>query len=163
MTERARLKLNLTQREIEIEGSEAFVAEWAARLPDLLGYLPEGGPIEAPVAASAPIEAPAPARSGQSLGEFGEFIQLLPNVATEVDKILAAGLFVQRQSTDDAFSTGDASRHLTEHGIRVGNPSQCVRQSANAKRLFMVQRGRYRVSQQGLTYLRQLIGPQAPF
>jgi hypothetical protein len=156
LSDHARLKISLSQREIEIEGSEAFVEGWAERLAELIAYFPAGNGTEP----NATIPAETPAKPSE-LGAFGEFIQQLPNAATEVDKMLAAGLWVQRQSVDDAFSTGDASRHLTEHGIRVGNPSQCVRQSLMAKRLFMLQRGRYRISQQGLTYLRQIIGPAA--
>ena len=53
----------------------------------------------------------------------------------------------------------EAAGFAKEHGVRLGNPSQCVRQSLMAKRLFMVQKGRYRVSQQGRAYLRQLMGP----
>jgi hypothetical protein len=72
--------------------------------------------------------------------------------------MLAAGYYVQRQSGDNAFSTADANRRLGEQGIRLGNPSQCVRQSLSARRVFAVQRGRFRVSQLGRQHLRQLLG-----
>lgn len=151
----ARIKISLTHREIEIEGSESFVAGWAERLPELLGYFGEDDEPRQRAEEDRLEGTPQPA--GEDLGAFGEFIQKLPNASTEVDKMLAAGLWVQRRSNDDAFGTGDANRHLADHGIRIGNPSQCVRQSLMAKRLFMVQRGRYRISQQGQAYLRQLI------
>ena len=76
--------------------------------------------------------------------------------------MLAAGFFAQARSGDNAFSTGDANNLLMEQGVKVGNPSQCVKQSLNARRVFTVQRGRYRVSQPGLDYLRQLIGGAFP-
>ena len=63
--------------------------------------------------------------------------------------MLAAGFYVQVTSADDAFATGDANRRLTEQGIKLGNPSQCVKQSLLAKRVFLVSKGRYRVSQPG--------------
>jgi hypothetical protein len=50
---------------------------------------------------------------------------------------------------------------LTEQGVKVGNPSQCVKQNLLAKRVFKHQ-GRYRVSQIGLDHLRQLIGAALP-
>ncbi|SNB67098.1 hypothetical protein SAMN07250955_105255 [Arboricoccus pini] len=153
----ARIKINLAQREIEIEGAENFVSHWADRLDELLGYF--GNSEESRQKAEEDKPEGPRQLTGDDLGAFGEFIQSLPNASTEVDKMLAAGLWVQRRSNDDAFGTGDASRHLADHGMRIGNPSQCVRQSLMAKRLFMVQRGRYRISQQGYNYLRQLIGP----
>jgi hypothetical protein len=148
-----RIRLNLSQREYEVEGSEAFVREQAGRLEELL--LQSAGPIEAP-----PAEPAGPPVDGPSLGSFGEFIQRLPGSATEVDRMLAAGYFVQRQSGDDAFATADANRRLAEQGIKLGNPSQCVRQSLSARRVFAVQRGRFRVSQLGRQHLRQMLGDE---
>jgi hypothetical protein len=161
--QRARLKINLSQREFEVEGSEAFVQHFAGRIEELLeGF--EAGSIMTllPSPASEPAAAPPAAAPRSGLGSFGEFIMELPSSSTDVDKMLAAGFYVQQMSTDDAFSTGDANKRLTEQGIKLGNPSQCVKQSLMAKRLFMVTKGRYRVSQQGRTYLRQLMGPVVP-
>ncbi len=155
MSERARVRINLAQRELEVEGPEAFVDRWAERIEGLL----EG--LEAASAPPPPGETTEPGTRAQ-LGSFGEFLQSVPGSATETDKILAAGYFIQQQSGDDAFSTGEASRKLTDHGVKVGNPSQCVRQSLAAKRVFMVLRGRYRVSQSGRGHLRRLMGDAIP-
>ncbi len=155
MSERARVRINLSQRELEVEGPEAFVDRWATRIEELLETLEAARPMPA---AGEPAE-PA---SRSPLGTFGEFLQLIPNTATETDKILATGYFVQQLAGDDAFSTGEASRKLTDHGVKVGNPSQCVRQSLAAKRVFLVQRGRYRVSQGGRSHLRRLLGDIVP-
>ena len=73
--------------------------------------------------------------------------------------MLAAGYYVQQHAADDSFATADANKRLTEQGIKLGNPSQCVKQSVLSKRVFMVTRGRYRVSQHGRQHLRQLLGP----
>lgn len=161
----ARLRVNLSEREFEIEGSEAFVERLAQHLEAVMAEFgsPAGDP---PPAAPAEVRAenrsePAPGLPG-GLGTFGEFLHHLPGGATEVDKMLAAGFWVQQASHDDAFATGDASRRLSEHGVRLGNPSQCVKQSLLAKRVFMVQRGRYRVSQTGRAHLRQLMGEVIP-
>lgn len=164
--QRARLRINLAQREFEVEGSEAFVAGFAERFKEML----DGLELELPPPAPAPVgprelqlPLPPPAPPQETgLGSFGEFIMRLPNSSTDVDKMLAAGFYVQQHSGDDAFGTADANKRLTEQGIKLGNPSQCVKQSLLAKRVFMLTKGRYRISQQGRAYLRQLMGPVVP-
>lgn len=153
--DRARLRINLTQGEFEVEGSEAFVKGYAERFEALLGHLgaaPEPQTAPAPPLKGIPVAGPPPARS------FGELLHHLPRAASDVDRILVAGHFMQARSSDRSFSTGEANALLTEQSIKVGNPSQCVRQNVTAKRVFKHQ-GRYRVSQTGLDYLRQMLGP----
>jgi hypothetical protein len=165
LDQRARLRVNLATREFEVEGSEAFVQEQAQRLEALLqAFEPIDlplAPADPPEAAPAPVSAP-PAGRPAALGEFGDFILRLPGSATDVDRMLASGFYVQSQSDDDAFGTSDANRRLVEQGVKLGNPSQCVRQSLVAKRVFLVKRGRFRVSQIGRQHLRQLMGPLVP-
>ena len=166
MTERTRLRISVAGREFEVEGSEQFVREFVPRIESLLEYLgdlaaapPE--PVQAPPSAAGGANgasATYESSAGGSVGSFGEFMLRLPSSATDVDRMLAAGFFVQQGAPDDAFGTADANKKLTEQGIKLGNPSQCVKQSLIAKRVFMVQRGRYRVSQHGRAHLRQLLG-----
>jgi hypothetical protein len=72
--------------------------------------------------------------------------------------MLLAGHFAQSRSADASFSTGEANTLLTEQGVKIGNPSQSVKQNLVARRVFRHQR-RYRVSQIGIDYLVQLLGP----
>jgi hypothetical protein len=149
---RAKLRINLAQREFEVEGSESFVAAYTERLDRLLARLTESS-------GTAPGTQPVAGSAGDGLsttGTFGELLQRLPRSATDVDRILVAGFFAQKGG-DNGFGTGEANTLLTEQGVKVGNPSQCVKQNLLAKRVFKHQ-GRYRVSQIGLDYLRQLIG-----
>ena len=130
---------------------------YAERLDQLLGQL-----TAAPDAAASAPAATKP--KGDELTEastFGELLQRLPRTATDVDRMLIAGYCAQRDGSDNGFGTGDANRLLTEQGVKVGNPSQCVKQNLLAKRVFKHQ-GRYRVSQIGLDYLRQLLGVALP-
>jgi hypothetical protein len=159
--QRARLRINLSQREFEVEGSEAFVKGYAQRFEAWLGRL--DGPVEAPAAPqAAPKVVRTPARaSGPAAENFGELLQRLPRAASDVDRMLAAGYFAHMRSADKSFSTGEANTLLTEQGVKVGNPSQCVRQNLAAKRVFK-HLGRYRVSQTGLAYLRQMLGDDLP-
>jgi hypothetical protein len=147
MDERARIRINLAQRELEIEGPRDFVESYGERLERLLAALGGAAPAATNSAADSPEDS------------FGAFISHLPASATDVDRMLAAGYWVQRRSGDDCFATAEASRRLVEHGFKVGNPSQCVKQAQLAKRVFVHQRGRYRVSQLGRQYLRQVMGP----
>ena len=156
MSERYRIRVNLNQREFEIEGSEEFVQAYTDRIEDLLDAFGQSTHDAISKDNENKTEADL------DLGNYGEFLQAMPNSSTEVDRILATGFYLQRQSGDQTFNTADSNRSLAEHGIRIGNPSQCVRQSLSAKRVFMVTRGRYRVSQQGRLYLRQLMGAVIP-
>lgn len=168
MTERTRVRINLAQSELEVEGSEAFIEGFRAQIDALLERLPEArvtlgqaAPAEPPAASRKPGPSPvAPARL--ELPPFGEYLHFLPASATEVDRMLAAGFYLQQLSSDDSFATGDANKRLAEHGIKIGNASQCVRQSLAARRVFAVTRGRFRVSQQGRAYLRQLTNAAMP-
>ena len=159
MDRQARLRINLAQREFEVEGSEPFVEGFVERVREL--WRARRAPPET-AGAVPPPSRPQRLPPVTASGTFGEFILRLPPGSTDVDKMLAAGFWTQRASGDDAFATADANRRLTEQGIKLGNPSQCVKQSLLAKRVFMVLRGRYRVSQQGRAHLRQLLGPVVP-
>jgi hypothetical protein len=154
---RARLRINLVQREFEVEGSESFVKAYAERLDQLLAHLTEPSEAASGARAVLPHEGDGLAESGT----FGELIQRLPRAATDVDRMLHAGYFAQRNGAEHGFGTGEANTLLTEQGVKLGNPSQCVKQNLLAKRVFKHQ-GRYRVSQIGLDYLRQLIGTALP-
>lgn len=154
--QRAKLRINLAQREFEVEGSENFVRAYAERLDQLLVWLTQQ------TAAAASLPPPRPDGNGLADGgSFGELLQRLPRSATDVDRMLVAGYFAQQSGADNGFATGEANHLLTEQGIKVGNPSQCVKQNLLAKRVFKHQ-GRYRVSQIGLDYLRQLVGTRLP-
>ena len=156
MSERSRVRINLAQSELEVEGTEAFVEGFRPQIDALLERLPQAIVLTRarPTDTVAPAAAPPP--PSVELPPFGEYLHFLPQSATEVDRMLAAGFYLQQLSTDDSFATGDANKRLAEHGIKIGNASQCVRQSLTARRVFSVQRGRFRVSQQGRAYLRQL-------
>lgn len=155
---RARVRISLTQGEIELEGSEAFIRSYADRLEGLFERLEQqtasASDVQVATRSSPPGAAPAPAQPSQN---FGERLQALPRSVTDVDRILLAGHHAQGRSPDRSFATGEANALLTEQGIKVGNPSQCVKQNLLAKRVFKHQ-GRYRVSQQGTDHLRQLLG-----
>lgn len=157
---RARLKINLSQGEFEVEGSEAFVERYAERIDALFANLDQGQVSAPTLMTVTPEEVSEP--NGHATTEapdhIGEWLEHLPRASTDVDRMLLAGYFAQLRSGDQSFGTGEANTLLTDQGIKVGNPSQCVKQNLVAKRVFRHQR-RYRVSQTGLDQLRQLLGP----
>lgn len=156
MSERARLRVNLAQSEFEVEGSEDFVRTYAERFDALLDRLGHGvQPQDPPAGRAKPPQAPALSIDGASLGEL---LHHLPRSATDVDRMLLAGHVAQSRSADNSFSTGEANALLTEQGVKIGNPSQSVKQNLVARRVFRHQR-RYRVSQIGLDHLAQLLRP----
>lgn len=158
MSERARLRVNLAQSEFEVEGSEAFVRTYAERFDALLDRLGNRPQPEDPPTARAQPSRPVPLAIDTT--SLGELLHQLPRSATDVDRMLLAGYVAQSRSADNAFSTGEANALLTEQGVKIGNPSQSVKQNVVAKRVFRHQR-RYRVSQIGLDHLAQLLR-QAP-
>jgi hypothetical protein len=157
--QRARLRINLSQREFEVEGSEAFVNAYVERFEGWLARFDHTAEPAPPPAFETHPEPPAPLKLGAE--SFGELLHRLPRAASDVDRVLLAGYFSYLRSADKSFSTGDANGLLTEQGVKVGNPSQSVRQNLAAKRVFKHQ-GRYRVSQTGVDYLRQLLGAELP-
>ncbi|MGI9499674.1 MAG: hypothetical protein ACR2P3_06530 [Geminicoccaceae bacterium] len=158
---RTRLKINLSQGEFEVEGSEAFVNRYIERIDALFAGL-ENGRITDPPPKAAVTAVAKPANGEFTKTEapdnIGEWLEHMPRSSTDVDRMLLAGYFAQLRSGDQSFGTGEANTLLTDQGIKVGNPSQCVKQNLVAKRVFKHQR-RYRVSQTGLDQLRQLLGP----
>lgn len=159
---RARLKINLSQGEFEVEGSETFVGRYAERIDALFSKLPRQQQTSEPAIAATTSGATTDANGESTMDDtpshIGEWLEHLPRSSTDVDRMLVAGYFAQLRSGDQSFGTGEANTLLTDQGIKVGNPSQCVKQNLVAKRVFRHQR-RYRVSQTGLDQLRQLLGP----
>jgi hypothetical protein len=152
----ARFRINLTTREIEIEGSEAFVREYAERFEELLAMLakspvPDTGPAESLQApADAPLAADLPST-------FGEYLNLFPGDITDLDKMLIAGYYVQSQSQDNSFATASAHNLLKEQGIKLANAADCVKKNQRAKRVFAVEKGRFRVSRLGSEHINSLL------
>lgn len=155
---RARLKINLSQGEFEVEGSEAFVNRYVERIDALFAQFQNGEAAERPAVVVTATKTNGEIAKIDPPENIGEWLEHMPRSATDVDRMLLAGYFAQRRSGDQSFGTGEANTLLTDQGIKVGNPSQCVKQNLVAKRVFRHQR-RYRVSQTGLDQLRQLLGP----
>jgi hypothetical protein len=147
-----RVRVNFGSREIEVEGTGQEVGAWWDRLMPILADLSQRRG-ESPKAADGP--------GGELVGSvlnvdsFGEYLHGFPSSITAVDKMLAAAFYIQNQDGDDSFTTGQASRLLSEHGIKLGNPSQCVKMNVDKKHVF-AHKGKFRVSRSGIQHLEKL-------
>jgi hypothetical protein len=159
MAGQARIRVSLTTGDLEVEGSETFVAKYAEPIDELIGRLREGQ-LQAPAAPTAGSSKPVPTATGSYPEEFGEAIHGLPNSASGPDQILLAGFYVQKANDDASFSTGEANQLLIGQGIRLANPSQALKYAITSKRAFKVGK-RYRVSRSGEEHLNELTGHRA--
>jgi hypothetical protein len=153
----ARIRINIRAGEIEIEGTETFVREYLDRFEELVEFFkkrPQVAPVPKKVA--LPEQAPAPAKT-EMPNVFGEYLQRFPKSITDVDRILVAAYFVQSHEPENSFTTRSANRLLTEQSIKVANASVCVKRNIKTKRVFALEKGKYRVSQPGIDYINELI------
>lgn len=159
MEQNTRVRINLSTKEIEVEGSEAFVKEYAEKFEKLLATF-----------AQLPAAKPAPESSSTS-GEvppitdlpptFGEYLHMFPSSITDLDRMLIAGYYAQSQSSDNSFTTASAHDLLKEQGFRLGNAADCVTKNKKAKKVFALEKGRFRVSRTGNEHINSLLARNA--
>lgn len=152
-----RLRINLSTREIEIEGSEEFVREYAQRLEDAISLLMKPSKHEPVSAAKIGVQEEDSVPPMKEIPEiFGEFFAQFPRGISDNDKVLVAAYYTQTRDPEKKFKTKEANNYLKEQGIKVANASEAVRQQIRMKRMFSVGKGSYKVSQQGLEYIESL-------
>jgi hypothetical protein len=160
MSEDTRVRISLNAGDLEVQGSEAFVGQYASAIQELIARLKDGQAHQGSREGGAGRAGAGPAAGGApALGrrEFGEVLHGLPNKVTGPDQILIAGAFAQEASGDNTFSTGEANQLLIGQGVKLSNPSQALKNAIAAKRVFKVG-ARYRVSKTGEQHLQSLIG-----
>ena len=160
-----KIRLNLSAREVEVEGPDAVVRGWYERLKDTIAEMKAAPPVQ-PAAEVPPTSAgsPMPPLTSQPFHgikddadePFGEYLHRFRNDVTDVDRILIAGAHAQSASDDNTFHTVDASERLLEQGFRVTNPAECVRRNQSSRRIIRVKRGVFRLSEPGRRYLEGL-------
>jgi hypothetical protein len=70
--------------------------------------------------------------------------------------MLIAGFYIQSQSPDNSFVTITANDLLKEQGIKLSNAAECNIKNKNAKKVFSLTKGKYRISQTGITHISKL-------
>jgi hypothetical protein len=156
----ARIRVSLSTGEVEIEGSEEFISQYAESIDQVLERLKTDGPVApppqqaaAPMGVAAPAQA-APAGAPANEEPFGEVLHSLSS-KSGTDQILLAGYYVAKSAPDGTFSTTDAHSRLMEQGVKLSNASQSMKNNLNAKRVFKVG-SRFKVSKTGVDHLNSL-------
>jgi hypothetical protein len=164
MEDNARIRINLSSQEFEVEGTEKFVNSFSEKINEILNQFQIGSARKVVAGNAATVSTPQRSiiSSIESVPEtFGEYYHLVPKSATDRDKILVAGLFAQMKSADKSFGTLDASSLLLEQGVKLSNPSTSLRQNIAPKYLIKLSKGKFRVSKDGVEYIEGLVAETA--
>ncbi len=154
----ARLKINLAAREIEIEGSESFVREYAAKFEDMLSLVWEPA-NDSPSPSSDGVNPEQPTVTAQLPASFGEYFSQFPNKMADTDRALIAGYYFQEHAEDKLFATKDVNTLLEEQGLKLANTSDCIGKAKKSRKVF-AKDGKYKVSVSGRDYINSLLTPQ---
>ena len=150
-----RISVSTGARQLEIEGSEEFIAKYEEPLNGMLARLSSDGASDA--GSSPPVASAATLSHGAEPGnlEFGEALHLLGSTSG-TDQILLAGQYAQDASEDRCFNTGEANQMLIDQGIKLANPSTAMKRNLTSKRVFKIG-GKFRVSRAGEDHLVSLL------
>lgn len=156
-----RFRINLSTSELEIEGSEDFVREYADKFEDVIisfSSLESLDPIVSKHPSNKKVDSQSQLGKGSIPEVFGEYFQQFPKEISDVDKVLVAAYYTQMHNDDDnCFSTAEANNQLKSIGIKVANASDSIRKQAKAKRVFSISGGKFRVSTDGVDYISELL------
>jgi hypothetical protein len=168
MEEKAKIRINLTSREFEVEGSEEFITKYDETIASFLEkiYLEDDNRNQSKTN-SGVEQSKVQITNTKTIevddnnddiddSSFGELYNKLPNSAKDVDKMLLAGYFVQLSTDDKVFTTRAASGLLLEQGVKLTNPSASMKANMSTKKVFK-HKGHYRISETGISYIKGLI------
>jgi hypothetical protein len=151
-----RIRINLSLGELEIEGTEAFVSQYADSIEAIVERL--RSEAISPPAKLPPLASDAgtirPSTTASSDEPFGEILHALAS-KSGTDQILLSGYYVAKDSAEGTFSTSDAHQLLIEQGVKLSNASQSMKNNLTSKRVFKVG-NRFKVARTGLDHLKAL-------
>lgn len=155
----ARVKISSGTRTVEIEGSETFVLEqldalrgvWETSSPN-----DEAEPVGDSEGASFVNTGQSSSRPSELPGTFGEYLTTFRRGLNQVDQMLIAAYFAQRNNSENVFTTEEASMLLQEQGIKVNSPSMAITNNKKARRLFSTQKGQFRLTPDGIDHIESL-------
>lgn len=172
MEHNARIRINLSTLELEVEGTEEFVNTHADKINEFLELLKkksnetpvvlsgQNGAMDKTVAADQGYEEEE-VQQKSALGPvpetFGEFYLRAAKNINDIDKVLLGGYFIQHKNDKNIFSTREVSAVLKENGIYLKNPSHSIKLNLDARRIFSVKKGCFRVSEEGLERLSSVV------
>jgi hypothetical protein len=150
---RTRVRVSLQAGELEVEGSESFVAGYADAIDALIARVR----VEEP-SVEAPSRDTNGTRASVGLHDDGEFPEALHRMSSSsgTDQILVAGSFARKNHADGTFSTTEANALLLEQGIKLANASQSMANNLKAKRVFRAGKT-WKISRTGEEYIKTLV------
>jgi len=160
MDKNTRFRINLSIRELEVEGTEEFVREYAGRFEKVISLFASAqtfGPTTSTLSVTDKSKSQDQTAQQDIPEIFGEYFQKYRKEISDVDKVLVAAYYTQMQDEKNEFSTATANKHLKSMGIKVANASVAVKSHINSKRIFPTIKGKYRVSIEGIDYLNGLL------
>jgi len=157
MTDKARIRINLSTREIEIEGSEEFlknyetlIADYAQRIKDISQLHGKNTEIK------SSNKEPDDRGVDSSSVSFGEFFTKFRKNIRDIEKILIAGYFLQLTKESKSFETREAAALLMQQNVKLTNPSAFIKANLDTRKLFRLPDKGFRVSDIGIEYLNGL-------
>lgn len=175
MEGQTKLYINIKTGEISIEGSENFVSAQMESLEDIVSLIqietatysaqsqngstdPEDSG-EAELEGDASVEKPAGALVVPDV--FGEWLHMFSDEISAQDKALITACFVQKKSENNDFKTSQINKSLKDHGIKLANATNTLRQIEKKKLIFQTRKvGKLsfkRVSEDGVKHLKSLL------
>jgi len=159
----ARIRINLQHREVEIEGREEFVEKYQGTIDDFISEIRKGPAIpENPNRNDNPVNKGDSSQTNSSLAmhnSFGEYYTQFRRDISISDKMLIAAFHVQNTSTEALFTPKEAADLLKEQNVNITNPNAFIKSMLNTAKVF-AQSGKFKVSESGIEYLRQLLTQQ---
>ena len=142
MAETTRIKLNLRNGEIEIEGSEAFVEKQIENLETLLELIRtnKGATLNLDEGGDTGGEGTGTSDDNGIPSTFGEWMHLFKTDLNDLDKALITARYVQHESQSNDFKTAEINKSLKDHGIKLANPSATLKRLISKKYLFQTRK-----------------------
>lgn len=140
----AKINLKIGQIEISIEGPSEFVSSQYDKVEAHLKTYSEMSSKIVPPKDDTPPEDQSNQDTKQQqqsnsngLPEtFGEWLNVIPKETSDTDKAILAGYFTQITSATKTFRAREVTKLLKEHSIKLSNPSQFLKTSVDAKKIF---------------------------
>ena len=164
MDSQTRIRINLNSREVEWEGSEAFIEKYQSTINEFIEKLKSGNIVSGATPSQVHSQTvkvddkeniPA-TRSDETFlvpESFGEFYTQFSRNASVSEKMLMAGYFVQAKSQDGLFLPKEASALLNEQNILVTNANAFIKSLQKTGKLYK-QAGKFKIHEKGIEYLR---------